>query len=62
MLEGWIVHSIPASQALATVPESRNFRPLIEFVLQLPLESHHVLAPLPYQYSCLNRVLTEHPC
>jgi hypothetical protein len=31
-------------------------------VLQLPLESHQILPPLPYQYPCLNGVVAEHRC
>jgi hypothetical protein len=43
MLETWIVPSIVVEGALAAIPRRRHLRPLIEFVLQFPLESHKVL-------------------
>jgi len=46
--------------ALAVTALGRNLRLFIEFVLQLPLESHQVLPPLPYQYPCLDRVISEY--
>ncbi len=48
--------------ALAATVLGRNLRPLIEFALQLPLESYQIKPPLPYQYPCLNRVVTAHRC
>ncbi len=61
-VETWLVHATVTPGALAATVLGGNLRPLIEFVLQLPLESHKVLAPLPYQYPCFDRVVTEHPC
>jgi hypothetical protein len=56
------VHAIVAARgASANVLGRRNLWSRIEFVLQPPLESHKVLALLPYQYPCLDRVITEHP-
>jgi len=42
ILESWIVLSILAPRAFAPVLKRMNLRSLIEFVLQLPLESHKV--------------------
>ena len=49
MLGRWIGPSIVVPGALDAIPGRKQLRPLIEFVLQLLLESHKVLAPLPYQ-------------
>jgi hypothetical protein len=58
-VETWLVHALATPGAFATSVLGWNLRPLIEFVLQLPLESHKVLPPLPYQYPCLDRVVSE---
>jgi hypothetical protein len=49
ILESWVVHSILAPRAFAGVLKRRNLWSLIEFVLQLPLESYKIQRPLPHQ-------------
>jgi hypothetical protein len=62
LLESSAVHTTVVPGVPAAVLQRWDLRSLIEFVLQLSLESHKVLAPLSNLYPCLDRVVTEPPC
>jgi len=62
LVESSAVHAMVMPGVPAAVLGRWELRSLIEFVLQFPLKSHKVLAPLPYQYPCFDRVVTKRPC